>query len=89
MSLHIHTIVSFLAGEDYVAFTEQLVIVDSLRACINITLLDDNTPEPNETFAVNLTSTDPITVVSSPATAVVTINDEDTCKLYLFTIWRV
>ncbi len=46
------------------------------QLCLSVTIINDNTPEANETFCMRLTSRHPA-VILDPANAIVTIYDDD------------
>lgn len=62
---------------DYVSVTDDLMLNgDVSRACLNITVNDDDTLEPLEEFLVQLTDEDPrVEVDRDQATVEITDND--------------
>lgn len=58
--------------EDYVPFVRELYLnAGTSRECIAITILEDEVPEPDETFTIS--------IVSFDASTVVIIRDDGTC----------
>ncbi len=55
------------------------------QLCLSVAVIDDNSPEANETFCVRLTSRHPA-VILDPANTTVTIYDDDSegefCPIY-------
>lgn len=70
---------STAAGDDYQMLTRQLEFTSEVTSVnIPITLLDDNIVEGDESFAANIENmANTEDVMLNPATAVVTITDDD------------
>ena len=61
----------FIEGHVMLTFTPEI-----LKTCFNVIIVDDNVYEQPEEFFVNITTTDPMAIIS-PMTTVVTIVDDD------------
>ncbi len=68
-----------LFGSDYVSGPSDVIFYsgsNNSTACVNITILDDNALELEQTFTVTLTTSDPDVLLGSDVTTV-TITDND------------
>ena len=64
-------ILSVIAPSDYIALTEMRTFSSgTLRVCVSITLVGDNSNENSETFSVSLTSADDAVVLGQNVTTV-------------------
>ena len=77
LSLSLSLCLSAVSGSDYDGVTISLPFSASItRQCVNITISEDGTIEPTETFSVNLVNFSPL-VALNVSTALVTIGDSD------------
>ena len=64
-------ILSVIAQSDYTALTQMLAFSSgTLRVCVSITLVGDNSNENSETFSVSLTTSDRAVVLGRNFTTV-------------------
>ena len=65
--------------EDYIPSPLSLTFsLDNIRVCFNVSIIDDDMDEPEESFLVNITTDDP-QVILFPMTTILNVVDDD-CK---------
>ena len=74
---------SAIAGSDYVAVTNQSVVIAAGATSVNlpITIIGDLVNEPDETFTVTIASADGFNILGSPATVTITNDDSRTLSI--------
>ncbi len=68
----------FLVGRDYELATTSVIFSSGVfQVCVNLTILDDEIVENNETFILTLTSSDPAVLTGNTGSTEVTILEDD------------
>ena len=75
--------IAFIAGEDY---NEEMIFLtfsqNETRVCFNVSIIDDNIHEEDEVFFINITTSDPLVILSQPLTTLAIKSDDGMAKLF-------
>ncbi len=69
-------LLSCIGGEDYIDVFPTLVITAD-SACVSLSLIDDEVYENTEGLSVELSSTDPQVIVTTPSAPVTILDNDD------------
>ncbi len=73
---HVTLIVAGIAGSDYINISTEAVFTTGSIRCVDISILDDNALEGDQTFTVTLSTSDPDVMLGNDVTTI-TIIDND------------